>query len=414
MTTIERVGSADRSGRRNRCHHRRHRRAHPLPVSADVLKSYAPAEWVDKILADRQRNRSAPVPHSADTPDLRTRRCRCAWTPPRLTAGLPAATPTSAPAGQLLAIDAGVSITRVAGADVRRTAPAGRARSGSRPTTIGSPTSGWTSCNGHGRWRGSISVSATDPAGGGTRSRGAGRATPYHGAGADDTAVTRGIHSRQSTFRPPVRGCVAQWASSVHAPDGADPFELIPLYPVGNPAHWHDFFASWPLLYVSHLMSLVFDGAFDRHPGPTGGLRRRRLYLGDAGDVPDGSGSGKARRGDLPHVRRRPSDYVREHVQVHHPANLEGADTAGFREYLEMMDSAYDNLMFSTDYPHWSYDSPTYAINRFPADQRERIMHGNATALYGLPPTVKALPGERPAPLPPRADLGSPVSTASG
>ena len=49
-----------------------------------------------------------------------------------------------------------------------------------------------------------------------------------------------------------------------------------------------------------------------------------------------------------------------------------------------MMDLG-DNLMFSTDYPHWSYDSPTYAINRFPPDQRERIMRGNATALYGLP-----------------------------
>ena len=61
-----------------------------------------------------------------------------------------------------------------------------------------------------------------------------------------------------------------------------------------------------------------------------------------------------------------------------------------------MMDLG-DNLMFSTDYPHWSYDSPAYAINRFPAAQRERIMRGNATALYGLPSTVKALPGERPA-----------------
>ncbi|ETW22799.1 hypothetical protein [Mycobacterium gastri] len=46
------------------------------------------------------------------------------------------------------------------------------------------------------------------------------------------------------------------------------------------------------------------------------------------------------------------------------------------------------------DYPHWSYDSPAYAINRFLPDQRERIMRGNATALYGLPATVKALPGE--------------------
>ena len=50
-----------------------------------------------------------------------------------------------------------------------------------------------------------------------------------------------------------------------------------------------------------------------------------------------------------------------------------------------------DNLMFSTDYPHWSYDSPEWAVRRFPADQRERIMRGNATELYSLPATVKAL-----------------------
>ena len=55
-----------------------------------------------------------------------------------------------------------------------------------------------------------------------------------------------------------------------------------------------------------------------------------------------------------------------------------------------------DNLMFSTDYPHWSYDSPDLGDQAVPEDQRERIMRGNATALYGLPSTVKALPGERP------------------
>ena len=59
-----------------------------------------------------------------------------------------------------------------------------------------------------------------------------------------------------------------------------------------------------------------------------------------------------------------------------------------------MMDLG-DNLMFSTDYPHWSYDSPEWAIRRFPAEQRGRIMRANATALYGLPSTVKVLPGEQ-------------------
>jgi predicted TIM-barrel fold metal-dependent hydrolase len=84
---------------------------------------------------------------------------------------------------------------------------------------------------------------------------------------------------------------------------------------------------------------------------------------------------------------------VREHVYFT-TQPIEDVDTVAFREYLEMMDLG-DNLMFSTDYPHWSYDSPTWAIKRFPKAQRDRIMRENATALYGLPPTVKALPGER-------------------
>jgi predicted TIM-barrel fold metal-dependent hydrolase len=173
---------------------------------------------------------------------------------------------------------------------------------------------------------------------------------------------------------------------------GQTPFELVPLYPVGNRVHWHDFFASWPLLYVSHLMSLVFDGAFDRHPD----LRVVFIEGGFSWAMPVMSRMDRiweARRADLPHVRRRPSEYG-EHVRFT-TQPLEDADVRQFREYLEMMDLG-DNLMFSTDYPHWSYDSPAYAINRFPAAHRERIMRGNATALYRLPATVKALPGEQP------------------
>jgi uncharacterized protein len=100
------------------------------------------------------------------------------------------------------------------------------------------------------------------------------------------------------------------------------------------------------------------------------------------------------RKSDLPHVHRPPSEYVREHVRFT-TQPLEDVESPQFREYLEMMDLG-DNLMFSTDYPHWSYDSPAWAITRFPKDQREAIMRGNATKLYGLPSTVKSLPGERP------------------
>jgi predicted TIM-barrel fold metal-dependent hydrolase len=93
-------------------------------------------------------------------------------------------------------------------------------------------------------------------------------------------------------------------------------------------------------------------------------------------------------------VRRRPSDYVREHVRFT-TQPLEEVEVETYLEYLDVMDMG-ENIMFSTDYPHWSYDSPAWAINRFPPAQRDRIMRGNAMELYGLPSKVKALPGEQP------------------
>jgi predicted TIM-barrel fold metal-dependent hydrolase len=206
------------------------------------------------------------------------------------------------------------------------------------------------------------------------------------------TPQTRGIPFGSPHFDPLYKAAARNGLPVATHLMGQTPFELIPIYPVGNPAHWDDFFASWPLLYVSHLMSLVFDGAFDRHPE----LRVVFVEGGFTWAMPVMSRMDRIwehRNADLPHVRRRPSDYVREHVRFT-TQPLEEVNVGVYQEYIEMMDLG-DSIMFSTDYPHWSYDAPDWAIRRFPAEQRERIMRGNATALYGLPATVKALPGER-------------------
>src|ERR1700689_724969 len=79
--------------------------AHPMPVSSDVLKSYAPAEWVDKIWPTG--NAVAPVPHFYDTPDsYKTMSMRVDAAPP---GGGFAGTDPDYAAKQLL-IDPGVSI----------------------------------------------------------------------------------------------------------------------------------------------------------------------------------------------------------------------------------------------------------------------------------------------------------------
>lgn len=355
---------------------------HPMPVSAEVLKSYAPTEWVDRIWPSG--NAVTPSPHFYDTPDsFKTMSLRVDAFPP--VGGLPGTDPDYA-AKQLL-VDAGVSIATLE--------PMCDAQLPANEHVLKCTYNDWLADvwldrnNSHGRWRGSVSVSAQAPQQAAQEiERWAGH--PYF-AQVLMTPQTRGIPFGSNHFDPIYSAAARNGFPVATHLMGQTPFELIPMYPVGNPAHWHDFFASWPLLYVSHLMSLVFDGAFDRHPDlrivfVEGGFtwampvmwRMDRIW--------------EARRSDLPHVRRRPSDYVREHVRFT-TQPIEEVDATTFREYLEMMDLG-DNLMFSTDYPHWSYDSPAWAIKRFPKDQRDRIMRRNAMDLYGLPETVKALPGE--------------------
>ena len=46
---------------------------------------------------------------------------------------------------------------------------------------------------------------------------------------------------------------------------------------------------------------------------------------------------------------------------------------------------AEELLMFSTDYPHWDFDSPDRALPpQLPDDVRRGILHDNAAALYDL------------------------------
>lgn len=356
---------------------------HPLPVSGEVLKSYAPAEWKDTLWPTG--NAVSPTAHFYDTPDsYKTNSLRVDANPP--SGGIAGSDPDFA-AKQLL-IDAGVSIAVL---EPMCDAQLPQAEHVLKATYNDWLADVWLGDNNwHGRWRGAISVTAQDPAAA-AREIERWADHPYM-AEVLMTPQTRAIPFGSPHFDPLYAAAARHRLPVATHLMGQTPFELIPIYPVGNPAHWHDFFASWPLLYVSHLMSLVFDGAFDRHPdlrvvfvegGFTWALpvmwRMDRIW--------------EQRRADLPHVRRRPSDYVREHVRFT-TQPLEEVNVTTYREYIEMMDLG-DNIMFSTDYPHWSYDAPEWAIRRFPADQRERIMRGNATALYGLPPTVKALPGER-------------------
>jgi predicted TIM-barrel fold metal-dependent hydrolase len=102
----------------------------------------------------------------------------------------------------------------------------------------------------------------------------------------------------------------------------------------------------------------------------------------------------RARRGDLPEVKRPPSEYILEHVRFTTQPIEDPEDRTDITRFLSWMDTD-KLLLFSTDYPHWSYDDPAWAVQRIPKDRRDRVMFQNAIDLLGLPTTVPALAAER-------------------
>ena len=92
-------------------------------------------------------------------------------------------------------------------------------------------------------------------------------------------------------------------------------------------------------------------------------------------------------RGEVSHLKRKPSEYLRDHFwystqpieEPEDPRHLESV----YRVFEE--NGFGERLMFSSDYPHWDFDDPRFAF-RTPLTEVERakIFNGNARALYKL------------------------------
>src|SRR6185312_16475809 len=66
-------------------------------------------------------------------------------------------------------------------------------------------------------------------------------------------------------------------------------------------------------------------------------------------------------------VRRWPSDVLREHVKfTTQPIESSPDERRGFVDYLAAVEGIEDMLCFSSDYPHWDTDAPSYAAAIFP------------------------------------------------
>ena len=160
----------------------------------------------------------------------------------------------------------------------------------------------------------------------------------------------------------------------------------VGVFNVGG-AGWHSFyfedhFANAPAM-AAQLTSLVAQGVFDRFP-----TLKVVLIEGGFAWIPPLlwrlDRTWAKLRGEVPHVKRAPSEYFRENFVITTQPMEEPGKPEHFHQLLEHLDMN-DHLLFATDYPHWDFDAPDHAVPRGLGDEvRARIFARNAVDLFGL------------------------------
>jgi hypothetical protein len=88
-------------------------------------------------------------------------------------------------------------------------------------------------------------------------------------------------------------------------------------------------------------------------------------------------------------VRKLPSDYLREHVTfTTQPVEASIHDRDHFTAYLSSVDDIDRLLCFSSDYPHWDGDEPTFIASILPDAWHDNVFYANARRTLRLPTSV--------------------------
>jgi len=142
-----------------------------------------------------------------------------------------------------------------------------------------------------------------------------------------------------------------------------------------------DYLGNQPIAQAQ-VLSFVSEGVFERFPD----LRVVVLECGFAWLAPllwrfDKDWKGVWR--EVPWVKRRPSEYVREHFRfTTAPAHLP-PDADRIDQVLEMMGGP-GMLTYASDYPHRHGDGLPALLDRISEAQRRGVLWGTAAELYGL------------------------------
>ena len=156
-----------------------------------------------------------------------------------------------------------------------------------------------------------------------------------------------------------------------------------PITGAGWPSYYLEDHGGMPQSFQSQIISLACEGVFERFP-----TLKVVLIEGGFAWLPPLlwrlDRSWEKLRDETPHLRRPPSEYIREGCWLTTQPIEEPEKPAHFHQLLDQL-AMPGRLLFATDYPHWDFDAPDSALPVKLAPEVERgIMAENARALYRL------------------------------
>lgn len=154
---------------------------------------------------------------------------------------------------------------------------------------------------------------------------------------------------------------------------------------------FHRYYIEWhtlvPQVFMSELVSLIFNGIFDKYPE-----LKVVMVEGGFSFVPHlmsrADQQYKQLRSEVPWVKRRPSQIIRDQVRF----ATQPTEEMTTEQFMSLIDwcGSDELFLFSTDYPHWDFDSPEESLPRgIPDALRAKILAGNARAVYARLPSAK-------------------------
>ena len=156
-----------------------------------------------------------------------------------------------------------------------------------------------------------------------------------------------------------------------------------PITGAGQPSFYIEDHVGMPQSFQPQISSMIFEGLFERFP-----TLKIALIEGGFAWLPPlmwrMDRSWEAMRDEVPHLKRPPSEYIRENFWITTQPIEEPPQPSQFYELLDHL-GMHDRLLFATDYPHWDFDAPDQALPAgLPPELKQDILAENARAFYRL------------------------------